>query len=84
MDGLDQKSEMDNDAYEFGPVDWEQLRLVIRLTPAQRLRVMLEARALAVALIPARLRRQFPDLSPREINLKLVEEVSRDRSLPRL
>ncbi len=75
---------MNTEAYEFGPVDWEKLRLVIRLTPAQRLRVMLEARALAAALIRARLRRQFPDLSPREINLKLVEEVSRDRSRPRL
>ncbi len=75
---------MDTDTYEFDSVDWEQLRLILRLNPAQRLRVMLEARALAVALIRARLRRQFPDLSPREINLKLVEEVSRDRSRPRL
>ncbi len=73
---------MDTYTYEFDSVDWEQLRLVRQLNPAQRLRLMLEARALAVALIRARLRRQFPDLSPREINLKLVEEVSRDRSLP--
>lgn len=68
----------------FGPVDWEQLRLLLRLEPHQRVRLMLEARELAVALIRARLERQFPDLSPREINLKLVEEVSRARPLPRL
>ncbi len=68
----------------FDPVDWEQVRLVARLTPAQRLRLMLDARALAVAMIRARLKRQYPSLSPREINLKLVEEVSRERPVPRL
>ncbi len=46
------------------PVDWEQVRLIARLTPAQRLRLMLDARALAVAMIRARLKRQFPSLSP--------------------
>ncbi len=68
----------------FDPVDWEQVRLIARLTPAQRLRLTLDARALAVAMIRARLKRQYPSLSPREINLKLVEEVSRERPLPRL
>ncbi len=68
----------------FDPVDWEQVRLIARLTPAQRLRLMLDARALAVALIRARLKQRYPSLSPREINLKLVEEVSRERTFPRL
>lgn len=64
----------------FDKPDPSQQDLLLRLTPGGRLRVMLEARELAVALIRARLKRQFPSLSPREINLKLVEEVSRDRS----
>ncbi len=68
----------------FDPVDWEQVRLLLRLEPHERLRVMLDARELAVAMIRARLERQFPDLSPREINLKLIEETSRERPLPRL
>ncbi len=68
---------------EFGPLDREQMRLLLKLTPGERLRVMLEARELAVALIRARLERQFPDLSPVEINLKLIEETSRERKLPR-
>ncbi len=33
----------------FDPIDWEQVRLIARLTPAQRLNLMLDARALAVA-----------------------------------
>ncbi len=75
---------MDDYTPQFDPIDWEQVRLLARLKPQQRVRVMLEARELAVALIRARLKRRFPSLSPREINLKLVEEVSHERTLPRL
>ncbi len=75
---------MDNYTPKFDPLDREQLRLILRLKPAQRVRLMLDARALAVAMVRARLKRQFPALSSREINLKLVEEVSRDRAIPRL
>ena len=62
--------------YRFNPVDWQQMELVARLSPGQRIRLMLEARELAVGLIRGRLRRQYPELSSEEINLKLVEEVS--------
>ena len=63
-------------SYRFDPVDWEQLELVARLSPGQRIRLMLDARELAVGLIRGRLRRQYPELSSAEINLKLIEEVS--------
>lgn len=71
-------------APQFDPVDREQIQLLLRLEPYQRVRVMLEAREFAVAFIRRRLEGQFPNLSPREINLKLAEEVSRVRPLPRL
>ena len=70
-------------SYRFDPVDWEQLELVARLSPGQRIRLMLDARELAVGLIRGRLRRQYPELSTAEINLKLIEEVSCVRSAPR-
>jgi len=63
--------------YRFDPVDREQMRLLVRLSPGQRIRVMLDARELAVGLIRGRLRRQYPDLSLREINLKVLEEIAR-------
>ncbi|MDH4136539.1 MAG: hypothetical protein OEW09_07480 [Anaerolineae bacterium] len=63
--------------YRFDPVDLEQMRLMVRLSPGQRIRVMLDARELAVGLIRGRLRRQHPDLSLREINLKVLEELAR-------
>lgn len=61
--------------YRFDPVDLEQMRLLGRLSPGQRIRVMLDARELAVGLIRGRLRRQHPHPSPREINLKVLEAI---------
>ena len=70
-------------AYRFDPVDLEQMRLLGRLSPGGRIRVMLDARELAVVLIRGRLRRQYPDLSPRELNLKTLEELARaERTFP--
>jgi len=55
------------------PVNLEQMRLLAEMEPCQRVRVMLDARELAVGLIRGRLRRRYPHLSLREINLKVVE-----------
>jgi hypothetical protein len=62
---------------EFDPPDREQVRLLASLPAAQRVRVMLEARELAVGLIRGRLRRSFPHLAASELNLKVLEEISR-------
>ena len=64
-------------AYRFDPVDLEQMRLLGRLPPGGRIRVMLDARELAVGLIRGRLRRQYPDLASRALNLKVLEEIAR-------
>jgi hypothetical protein len=70
-------------AYRFDPVDLEQMRLLGRLTPGGRIQVMLDARELAVGLIRGRLRQQYPHLSPRELNLKILEELARaERTSP--
>jgi len=60
---------------EWGPVDWEQLRLLGKLPFAKRIRVMLEAQALALSIIRGRVRRRYPNLSQREINLLVLKEV---------
>ena len=67
----------ENTRYRFDPIDVEQMRLSARLTPGQRIQRMLDARALAVGLIRGRLRRRYPDLSSRELNLKVLEEIER-------
>jgi hypothetical protein len=69
--------------HRFDPVDLEQMRLLGQLSPGQRIRVMLDARELAVGLIRGRLRRRYPDLSPRKLNLKVLEEIARaERTSP--
>ena len=61
----------------WGPLDLEQLRLLARVPVAKRVRTMLEAQALAMSVIRGRLRRQYPHLSQREINLLVLKKVSR-------
>jgi hypothetical protein len=61
----------------FDPVDEEQLHLSARLTAGQRIQRMLDARELVVGLIRGRLRRRYPDLPSRELNLKVLEEIER-------
>ena len=68
--------------YRFDPVDIELMRLRGRLTPGQRIQALLDARELAVGLIRGRLRRRYPDLSPRELNLKVLEEIARAKRAP--
>ena len=69
-------------AYRFDPVDLEQVRSWGRLTPGQRIQVMLDARELAVGLIRGRLRQRYADLSLGELNLKVLEEIARVQRTP--
>ena len=70
--------------YRFDPIDLDQIRILTRLPAQKRVRVMLDARELAVGLMRGRLRRQYPALSARAINLKLLEELAREeRAFPR-
>lgn len=63
--------------FRFDPVDIDQVRLLLSLEPGERIRVMLDAQALAKGLIMGRLHRQYPELSPNELGLKFVEEIER-------
>lgn len=67
--------------YRFNPVDVEQMRLLGRLTPGQRIQRLLDARELLVGMSRGRLRRQHPELSDREINLKVLEEIERAKRI---
>jgi hypothetical protein len=67
----------------FDRLDTEQLLRSLHLTAGQRIQRMLDARELAVGLIRGRLRRRYPDLPARELNLKVLEEVERGQRTPR-
>jgi hypothetical protein len=60
-------------------VDREQLKLLLALPAHKRVRVMLDARELAVGMIRGRIRKKYPNLSLNMLNIKLLEELSRAR-----
>ncbi len=47
------------------------------MTPVQQIYSMWQTRALLVGMKRGRLRRQYSDLTERELNLKLLEEIDR-------
>ena len=66
---------------KFTHIDIELMRLRLSLPPGQRIQAMFDARAVLVGMIRGRLRRQYPDLSEVELNLKLLEEIERAQSV---
>jgi hypothetical protein len=63
-------------SYRFDPPDMVQVNLLRKLTPSQRIQLMLDARALAVGLIRGRLGNRYPELSPEKLNLKVLEALN--------
>lgn len=62
---------------EWGPLDYDQIRRLGSMSPEQRIYNMLEAQEFSMNIIRGRLRRRYPNLSQREINLKVFEEIDR-------
>ena len=58
-------------------IDRAQLKLLLSIPAHKRVRVMLDARELAVGMIRGRIRKTYPNLSLNMLNLKLIEELSR-------
>lgn len=66
----------------FTHTDMDLLRLRMRLTPGQRLQAMFDAHAFLVGVTRGRLRPRYPQLSDRQLNLKVIEEIERAKRLP--
>ena len=56
----------------FDPVNIDLMIVCSHLLPSQQIQALLDTRELAVSLIRGRLREQYPDLTPSEINLRLL------------
>lgn len=72
---------MEESGTRFDPIDIELLLVRSRLSPGQRLQTMLDAREVLVGLIRGRLRRQYPEMSATEINLKVLREIERAKQI---
>ncbi len=63
---------MSKDKIEWEPVDWEQLELLARLTPAERALAMMRAQAFVMAGLRGAFAQRFPELSQSELNMKVL------------
>ncbi|MCB0032636.1 MAG: hypothetical protein KDE51_01340 [Anaerolineales bacterium] len=66
---------------QYDPLDATLLLTRQKLSPGQRIQAMLDAREMLVGLMRGRLRRRYPHLSTKELNLKLLEEIDRVRQI---
>jgi hypothetical protein len=64
------------------PVDWVQMQLTASLPPGQRILAGLQAQAFAMASLRGTLRRRFPELSPSELNMKVLAYLTPVRMTP--
>lgn len=61
---------------ELDPVDWQQLELLARVSPARRLLTMMEASEFSLAGLRGAFRKRFPELSQSELNMKVLAYVT--------
>lgn len=57
-------------------VDWQQLKLLANLSPAQRTLTMIQASEFVRAGLRGTMRRRFPSLSDAEINMKVLAHLT--------
>jgi hypothetical protein len=57
-------------------VDWQQLYLLAKLTPGQRMVAMAQVSAFARGILRGAFRRRFPNLTMAEINMKMLQYLS--------
>lgn len=67
------------DDLQLDPIDWEQLRLLAKLTPGERMMAMAQASAFSRALLRGALQTRFPDLPLEEINMMLYVYVEKQK-----
>lgn len=66
---------------EFDPIDWQQMELLARLSPAQRTLTMVRAAEFVRAGLRAAFHRRYPELSDAEINMKVLAYLTPVRGL---
>jgi hypothetical protein len=66
---------------KFDPIDWQQLELLAKLTPGERMRASVMAHEFATALLRGTLRRRFPDLSLAELNMMVLRHCTEVRGM---
>ncbi len=68
--------ETQNFILELDPIDWQQMELLARVSPAQRLLTMMAASEFALAGLRGAFRRRYPELSQSELNMRVLAYVT--------
>jgi hypothetical protein len=68
--------DLDSLVQGLGLVDWTQARLIANLPPARRIVPGMRAQAFAMAAVRGALRRKFPKISRRELNVKVLKHFT--------
>jgi hypothetical protein len=61
---------------ELDPIDWQQLELLARIPPSQRLLTMMAASEFALAGLRGTFSRRYPDLVPHQVNMRVLAYVT--------
>ena len=57
----------------INPIDWLQMELLAKMPPGKRIYPSLQASAMIRAGLQTAFKRKFPNLSPSEINMKILD-----------
>jgi hypothetical protein len=60
----------------LNPIDWAQMELLAKMPPEKRLIPMLQATEMVRAELRNKLRKDFPELSRSEINMKVLRSLT--------
>ena len=72
----------EHDELQFDPIDWQQMRIMAKLTPGERMAAMARASAFGHALLRGAFRSRFPDLPLQEINLMMLRYIEKQKERP--
>ena len=61
---------------ELDLVDWQQLELLAKISPAERLDLMMAASDFSLSGLRGAFKRRFPDDSPSQLNLRVLAYVT--------
>lgn len=58
------------------PIDWVQLRLIARLSPADQIMAGMRAQSFARAIVRGALAERYPNLTRAELNMRVLEHFT--------
>ena len=65
----------EKDELQFDPIDWQQMRMMAKLTVGERMKAMAQSSAFGHALLRGAFQTRFPNRSLHEINMMMMRYI---------